>query len=457
MGLCRNIRKMSRGHCRTVYRPRPALENSLAHSLFAWSWPQNQNRSRPPVVTLHTRPPVRPLRNATALLGLLSAISFPQFVAAAEWSWQPSILLSTGVDDNANLTTGPHDTVSAVILNPRILLSKKTEVSDVNLAMSLKATRYSGDQVEDRDSQILSLASSLQTTERSKWSFDGLFRRDTLIETIDTTPDTGDLQDIDVGLVEKKVRRNRARAQPSWSYALSERSSLALRYGFTDVSFSDAEGTGLVDYRNQQLGATYSRRISDKNDLNLAVNGFAYRPDDENNTKSDTTQLLAGISHAYSETSRGYFLIGPAKTEQTSPTGTQDSTNLVLEAGMGQRSELTTFDGVISRNVQSSGFGRAVLSNQLRMYLVRKISPMLNVVLRAKVIRNKALEGSNPNDDRRYYELAPALRWQWRPNWVFGAEYRYREKKFDTAPEAAESNAAFISVSYSLPLKITSR
>jgi hypothetical protein len=382
--------------------------------------------------------------------------SFPPFVAAAEWSWQPSIFLATGVDDNADLTRGPHDTVSAVVLKPRMLLSKKTEISYVNLAMSLDATEYSGKEVEDKDTQILSLSSSLQTTERSTWGFDGLYRRDTLIETIDTATDAGDLDDIDFGLVEKKVRRNRTRARPSWSYALSERSSLALQYGFTDVSFSDAEGTGLEGYRNHQLRATYSRRISDKNDLNVAVNGFAHRPD-ETNTESDSTQLLAGITRAYSETLRGHFLIGTAKTEETSPTATQDNTDLVLEAGMRQRSELTTFDGVISRDVQSSGIGRVVLSNQLRMYLTRKISPMVSVVLRAKVIRNKALEGSDPSDDRRYYEVAPALRWHWRPNWVLGADYRYREKKFDDDPDAATSNAAFINVTYSPPGKVASR
>lgn len=457
MALYGNIIKMSCGHCPTVYRPHPMPECSLAHSPFAWSRSHHQYRSRMPVVTAHARLPVRsPGKNAAALLGLLSVMSFPSFVAAAEWSWQPSIFLATGVDDNANLARGPHETVSAVVLNPRILLSKKTEVSYVNLAMSLNATEYSGKQVEDKDSQILSLSSSLQTTERTKWGFDGLLRRDTLIETIDTTPDTGDLDDIDFGLVEKKVRRNRARAQPSWSYALSERSSLALQYGFTDVSYSNAEGTGLVDYRNHQLRATYSRRISDKNDLNLAVNGFAHRPD-EDNTKSDSTQLLAGITRAYSETLRGHFLIGAAKTEETSPTATQDSTDWVLEAGMRQRSELTTFDGVISRDVQSSGIGRVVMSNQLRMYLARKISPMLDVVLRAKLIRNKSLEGSDPGDNRRYYELAPALSWQWKPNWAFGAEYRYRERKFDDDPEAAKSNAAFINVTYRLPRKVVSR
>ncbi len=381
---------------------------------------------------------------------------FPRLLAAAEWSVEPAVTLGLGVDDNPALTTGPSDTSSFIFLSPRINWSKKTEISAVNLEMLLNATRYSGNQAEDTDSQILSLSSFLQTTERTKWGLNGSLQRDTLFETIQTTPGTGDLRDTDVALVEQKVRRVRLAARPSWNYALSERSSLGLSYGITDVSYSNTLGTDLVDYKDHFLSAIYSRRITGQDDLNLVVNRFAYRPA-EKGTKSDTTQLLVGVSHAYSETSRGRFLVGSGKTTETTTTGTGDTSSFVLEAGMVQRAELTTFDGVISRDVQSSGIGRSVMSNQLRMYLARKISPMLSFVLRANVLRNKVLEGSDPDIDRRYYELIPALSWQWRPEWAFGAEYRYRSQKFDANPETAKSNAMFVSATYTWPRQVASR
>jgi hypothetical protein len=278
-----------------------------------------------------------------------------------------------------------------------------------------------------------------------------------LFRTIQTTPDTGDLRDTDVALVEQKVRRTWLAARPSWNYALSERSSLGLRYGITDVSFSNTLGTDLVDYKDHNLSAIYSRRITTQDDLNLVVNRFAYRPD-ETGTKSDTTQLLVGISHAYSETSRGRFLVGSGKTKETTATATEeDTTSFVLEAGIVQQSELTTFEGVISRDVQPSGIGRSVMSNQLRIYLARKISPMLSFVLRANVLRNEVLEGTDPDIDRRYYELIPALSWQWRPEWAFGTEYRYRSNKFDDNSETAESNMLFMSATYTWPRQVASR
>ncbi|MGA9033873.1 MAG: outer membrane beta-barrel protein, partial [Sulfuricaulis sp.] len=195
---------------------------------------------------------------------------------------------------------------------------------------------------------------------------------------------------------------------------------------------------------------------SDQDNLNLVVNRIAYRPA-RAGYESDTTQLLAGVSHAYSETSSGRFLVGPGKITQTTTTATEDTSGLVLEAGIVQHSELTTFDGVISRDVQPSGIGQSVLSNQLRMYLTRRISPMLTVVVRANFLRNKVIEGSNPDVDRRLYELIPGLSWQWRPEWAISAEYTYQNQKYDAFPDTAERNVLFIGTTYTWPRHVTSR
>lgn len=457
MSPCRNLRKMSRGGYRNDTRPHLTSVFCDSHSPSASSGIHNLHMSQRLELRVLARPPRRsPRIYATVLCCLLAILFFPRFLAAAEWSVEPAITLGLGADDNPALTTGPSETSSLIYISPRINWSKKTEISAVNLGLLLNATKYAGSQVEDTDSQTLSLSSFFQTTERTKWGLEGSLRRDTLFQSIQTTPGTGDLRDTDIALVEQKVRREWLSARPSWNYALSERSSLGLSYGITDVSFSNTLGTDLVDYKDHFLSAVYSRRITGQDDLNLVVNRFAYRPA-EKGTKSDTTQLLAGISHAYSETSRGRFLVGSGKTRETATSGTEDTSSFVLEAGMVLRSELTTFEGVISRDVQASGIGHSVLSNQLRMYLTRKISPMLEVVVRANLLRNKVLEGSDPDTDRRYYELVPGLSWQWKPEWSIGAEYHHQRQKFDADAETAKSNALFISATYTWPRQVASR
>ena len=390
------------------------------------------------------------------LIGSLPVFFLPRSSLAAELSFEPSIGLASSRDDNATLTTGAHESVTAVSIYPRMKWAKTTETSAVNLDLLLSATEYSGNQVPDTNTQILTIKSYLQTTERTKWGFDGDLRRDFLFEDVQTTSGTGDLQDTDVGLVTQKVRRDRLTAKPSWSYALSERSSLGVRYGITDVSYSNTIGTNLVDYKNHYLATTYSYRITMRDDLNFTLAHSAYRPD-VSNTKSESNRLLVGVSHAYTETTRGRFLIGVGETSEKFTTRTDDTSSYILEAGLLQRSELTRVDGVISRDVQPSGFDRSVISNQFRVRLTRKISPILSVVLRANMFRNKVLEGTDPNVDRRYYRLRTGLNWQWRPEWAIGMDYQYRRQKFDTDPESAKSNALIVDVTYTWPRQVTSR
>jgi hypothetical protein len=164
-----------------------------------------------------------------------------------------------------------------------------------------------------------------------------------------------------------------------------------------------------------------------------------------------------GVSHAYTETASGRFLVGPGKITQTTTTTTEDTSGLVLNAEMVQRSELTRFDGVISRDVHPSGIGRMVLSNQLRMYLTRKISPMLTVLFRAKLLDNNTIEGSESSIDRRLFEIVPGLSWQWRPEWAISAEYTYQRQKYDAFPDTAERNVLFIGTTYTWPRQVASR
>jgi hypothetical protein len=222
------------------------------------------------------------------------------------------------------------------------------------------------------------------------------------------------------------------------------------------VSFSNSAGTGLEGYKNHRLIANYSYQLTQQNNLNLSLVHSAHRPD-VSISKSDSNQILAGISHVYTETSQGRFLVGVGETSEKTSAGTNDTSTYVFEAGLKLRSELSTVDGVISRDVHSSGTGRTVVINQFRTNMTRKISPMVSMKIRAKMFRNKVLEGSNPNDDRRYYELSPGLSWLWNPKLAFGLEYQYRRKKFDTSPESAESNALYLEVTYTWPRQVTSR
>ncbi len=399
--------------------------------------------------------PLTPFPGRTTLLIVLcflSIMSFSHTLPAAEWSLQPSLSLKAEYNDNIRLTTGPHDSVTGRTVSPQINFGRATETSQVNLRMLLNFTSYSGDEVNDLDEQILVLSSRFRTTERTTWRLDGRYRRDNLFRTIDidSEEETGEGDDTDIGLVDVKVRRNRLTLRPSWTHQLTERSSLRLGYRLTDVSYSEAAGTGLVDYERHLVESIFSHKITVKDDFTVTGSVSRYRAPDTD-TETDNTQILVGIRHAFSETAQGRLSAGFRETVETRGTADDRSSGVVWEAGLRQRSELTTLDGVFRRSVSPSGAGSSVESNQLRVKLRRKVSPKLSFLLRAKFFRNKALEGSTTGVNRRYYVIEPGLRWRWTREWFIYGSYRYRRQKYDDQAEAAKSNAVLLGVAYRWP------
>jgi hypothetical protein len=387
---------------------------------------------------------------------LFSTTLFVSVIEAAEWTTEPSVSFGVGYDDNVALTTEPHKSVSSISLSPRVKFGRATETSAVNIGLLLSATDYSDSAVEDESEQILSLRSFSRATERTRLEVDGEIRRENLFETILIDPGTGDLRDTDIGLIDTKIKRTWKTIKPSWKHSLTERSSLRLGYRVTDVSFSDTSSPDVVDYDENLLSASYSYRVTTTSDLSFGVTSSRYRPSD-NGDKSETIQLTVGTSRAFLETTRGYFSVGTSKTTEATPTGEVETSGSVFEAGIVQTSELSTLEGVISRDVHPSGAGKLVKSNQVRIYYDRPVTKKLNFRAQVNLFRDKVIDGSDLGIDRRYYEVQPELHWRWLPQWYFRTSYRYRKQKFDAEPDTAKSNALFLGAGYIWPKISASR
>jgi len=369
---------------------------------------------------------------------------------AAEWSFDPAASLAVGYESNAALTTGPHDATSHVTFSPGLAIRRTTETSAVNLEFLARATSYTESEYENTHEERINLSSFVRTTERTKLGLNAVSRWDTLFESTVVESDTDNSQDVDIGLVDTKVSRNRREVLPSVVYALTERGSVAFRYRLTDVLFDDVGTTGLVEYQQHLLSGTYSYRLTDTNDLQVVAQGAQFRPAAD--TESDTTALLAGITHKFSETAKAGFQAGVGKTTETQTDGSQvDTDTFVLEVRASQLSELSKLDALISRNVQPSGSGRSVSSDQLRVSWDPRLSPTIGLRVRARVFRNQALEGADPSADRRYAEAEVGLGWYWAPEWSFGVAYKYRRQKYDADLDSAESSGISATLAWAPP------
>lgn len=390
----------------------------------------------------------RALRRAALGLALGLGVCAP--ATAAQWSVRPAVDLGAVRDDNIRLTTGPHDTASGYIAAANLEVERETETSRADFAGAAVYSRYSGGDVGDTTEYRAELDAEKQTSERGTLGLAAEYRRDALFKTLVIEEGTGDIRDVDVGIsTEEEVRRYYRVVEPSWRWLLSELSSVRFSYRLTDASFSDAARTVIVDYEEDLLNATYARQWTSQNDFYVTVNASRYRPEGDAN-ESDTLRLLAGVGRAFSETLRGTFALGASRTDETGVAQEGRTTGVVVTATLRQRSELSTLEGVVSRDVTPSGIGRALRTDQVRVYWARRTSPRTELVFDAQWLETRVIEGTDPSVERRYYELSPQLRWQWLADTFVVASYRYRYQKFRAAADSADSSAVFLGVSYSL-------
>lgn len=384
------------------------------------------------------------------LAGGLYLLCCPALLHAAEFSFDPAAAVTLGYESNAALTTGPHDAASYIALSPSLTIRRTTEISAIDLGFVVNATNYTGNEFEDTNEAQVVLSSFVQSTERTRLGLDARVRWDSLFESAVLGSGTGDIQDVDIGLATTKVRRNYRELLPSLGYALTERSSLTFRYRLTDVQFDDVGTTGLIDYQQHFLSGTYSHRLTVANDVNVVIQGSQYRP--AAGTDSDTVGLLAGISHKFSPTADAGFLAGVNKTTEKFADGSEVNTSsFTLEARGTQRAELSQLEGVVSRDVQPSGLGKSVATDQLRVYWNRYLSPTTALLLRTTAIRNSAIEGSDPGVDRSYAEAEVGVGWYWTPEWSFRFAYNYRYQKFDADPDSAQSSGVSATLAWAPP------
>ena len=180
-----------------------------------------------------------------------------------------------------------------------------------NASALANATRYSdNDEQDDLNEQIIRLRSRGEASERSRWKVNGRLTRDTLLRSVDI-PNTDDLDlgDTDVGLVDREVRRVRLELRPSWTRAVTQRTSIRLDYRLTDESFSDEEGTGLQDNDTHVLGARWSKELSQRNSVSFGARIGRNRVPDTDSTTDDVS-ILGEITHVFSPTLEGTLSVG---------------------------------------------------------------------------------------------------------------------------------------------------
>ena len=190
-------------------------------------------------------------RKTVFCCAVLGCIFSSAAAVAAEWSVEPSVSAREEYNDNIRFTNAPHPGVWQTTLSPKVKFSSKTEVSEVSGSAQMNFNRYANEHDLDRNDRMFSVLGSL-TSERDVWGMNASYNQDS----------TSESERLTTGVVQSRTQRSVTGLSPSWSRALTEKSSVRLDYNYQGVKY--ANPVGLTDYTNQQATGTWQYQWSEQ-------------------------------------------------------------------------------------------------------------------------------------------------------------------------------------------------
>jgi hypothetical protein len=378
--------------------------------------------------------------------------------SAAEWKLEPGLTVKQEYNDNLLLRSTQSPGAWSTTLSPRVAGSVSTETTSLTATLTTEIIRYAreGDLDLDTEDQFLDLAWDYKG-ERSTLTLAGSYYRDTTTRVDTAAP--GDVpppdQSIDLGLASRQFRRVIGRVRPSWTWRVSERSSLALDYRFLDVRYPSADPSdNLFDYRTHEPTVVLSYDLSERDHLSGRASYFVYRSPDANVT-ADSVQLVPRLSHGFSETISGEISLGPRYSWQHDDSVNGGADNQDLGVVVDARVEKKLARGSVGigyfRGPASSASGALNQRDLVRVFGTTGLAPTIDLRIAAVAVRNDRLFSDSGGEDRRLYSLHPGFIWRFSPQWRADLSYEYKRQSSGSTSETATSNAAFIAISYQWP------
>jgi hypothetical protein len=421
-------------------------------------------------------PPFSPLAAALCLLVAVAA-------RADEWVAERTVSARIVHNDNINMQPGNQTADTYLTLTPSLTLSGRTEARDASVALATTVNRYF-DRPEYNTVGYRANVNLKWATELDQRSLTLASARDsTLASELATT-----------GVVLARRQRTMSSAQAAWQRSLSEKTSVNAALSLTAVKYEPAPG--LVDYNDQSVSTGLRQVLSERASVGAALSKREYRTV-AGDVRSGVNAVSISGQMKYSERlslsvdagkDRTRTELNLKRTVSSCPTVASfvllDANSVPLACFDAlftpvplQKTDIpvsltshiggTTFNGSASyllesgavsasvgRNLNASGTGSLLRSDQASFSYQHRFSEALEFALSAGVVRSSAL--GDTTSETRFTRLSPSLQWQL-DQWVslsFGLSHSTQIASGQ--PQAAKSNMAFIGLNYGFrPLSVS--
>jgi len=379
---------------------------------------------------------------AGVIVGCISCMT-DRGADAAEWSAVPTVTARGDYNSNLLLTAEPHKEVWGQWLSPGMTFTGSTENLEIGGRAAADFVSYYGGQESSITNFFFPLSANYRG-ERDRWSFDGGLTRDNTL--------MGELQK--TGVVLAFTQRNLWTASPSWTHNLTEQAALIAGYQFSDATYENGLGLGLVDYQVHAGNAGLSYQIADKSQVQLMgiVTRFLAS---QVNLETKIYGGQASLNHEFSETFSVKLEAGPRFITNDQQFGSQSLSDhtwvWVANATIRKQLERTSVTFDASRAINPSGFGLLIETDRIGVTIGHQLTENLSASITGQAIVSSgvATVGSGTSFvQQRYISAQPKLTWKINDWWGAEAWYSYGRRDVDSLNITAMSNAVSVTITY---------
>jgi hypothetical protein len=389
--------------------------------------------------------------NTRRLVGSVSAAVAAALCGApaqgAEWELNPKVEAGYLYDDNYRLTTpGTEIDVQGPMVDAELELRTLTQTGEFSFTPRVRAT-YFPDATELDSVDYFGTLNWERRGQRVQTRVAGDISVQDIVNSEQPDADLGgDLGEPDFGdggrvLVDN--RRTRASLRPSMSFELSPRRELQFGLGYTDVSFDEEISSAQVGYNATDFSAGLVTRLNERSSLIGRVRAARYDIDTLDVTNSYGGELEWSTRTA-AET-RSYLRAGAQNVELQSG---DSEVAWIAGAGVSKIMGRNEVFADLSRSVGPSSAGLIVARDQLRLSLIRAMTPRLSLVAGLRGIHDDDVDSDSAFQARSYATGDVGLQWRWQEEFSLRFAYDYTWQEFRNDVADATSSGAMISVLY---------
>jgi hypothetical protein len=361
---------------------------------------------------------------------------------AQEWRVQPTFNFRASYDDNITLDPDAPESGLGSAVRAGVRAQRSTGNSTLGLLGGLSLNEF-------LDNSDLSNVAAFTGADGSYLTPRGQYRLNLSLSTQSTlTSETAT-----TGITDADGQQYRLGISPSWSYRLSERSTLGVNASYTQVFYDGVDDGSLSDYRSGNLSLSLSRSVTEIAGVSGVVSYGRY---ESQGTASDSENLALqlGADYQLSETLSIDGLFGLRRTEVTSPdvsgrSVTEDSTGPTFSLSLQQR--LARGGGLnvrLLRELTPSGAAEVLDTTSVQVGYSYPVDERLRLNLSSRAYRNRQPGGETSASDRTYADAQLGLSYQMSPSWSVVVGYRHRWQKLEEEPDSAQSNEVSLSLAW---------